>query len=179
MCGFVKVEPLCKKGKVSITNPVADIAAEEACYFITVLDAMKSYHQYPLDEESQVLTTFITPFGRFKYLRAPYGLSSIAKHYNHQMTEAFEGLSRFRRIVDDIVIFDKDEESHKRLVKQFLQQCNDRRISLNKEKWQYCQDKVDFSYLQKATGWIQQLQKRYPNIPPQQVVQIYAPSVAW
>ena len=79
---------------------VADIAAEEAHYF-TVLDAMKGYHQCPLDEESQVLTTFITPHGCFKYLRAPYGLSSIAEHYNRRMAEAFEGLSGFRRIVDD------------------------------------------------------------------------------
>ena len=58
---------------------VADIAAEEAHYF-TVLDAMKGYHQCPLDEESQALRTFITPYSRFKYLRDPYGLSSIAEH---------------------------------------------------------------------------------------------------
>ena len=42
---------------------VADIAADKA--------------QCPLDPESQLLTTFITPFGRFKFLRAPYGISSI------------------------------------------------------------------------------------------------------
>ena len=45
---------------------VADIAASDAKYF-TVLDAMKGYHQCALDNESQLLTTFITPFGRFKY----------------------------------------------------------------------------------------------------------------
>ena len=82
---------------------------------------MKCYHQCPLDEESQVLTTFNTPFEHFKYLQVPYGLSSIAEHYNHCMAEAFEGLSGFQKIVDDIIIFDKDEESHKRHVKQFLQ----------------------------------------------------------
>ena len=47
---------------------IADIAAANAKYF-TVLDAMKGYHQCPLDQDSQLLTTFITPFGRFKYLR--------------------------------------------------------------------------------------------------------------
>ena len=86
-----------------------------------MLDAMKGYHQCPLDEESQVLTTFITPFEHFKYLQAPYDLSSIAEHYNRRMAEAFEELSGFRKIVDDIVILDIDEESHKRHVKQFLQ----------------------------------------------------------
>jgi len=54
---------------------VADIAATKAKFF-TVLDALKGYHQCPLDPESQLLTTFITPFGRFKYLQAPYGICS-------------------------------------------------------------------------------------------------------
>ena len=112
---------------------VADIAAGEAKCF-TVLDTAKGYHQCPLDEESQLYTTFITPFGRFKYLRAPYGLSSIAEHYNRRMAEAFEGLTGFRHIVDDIVIFDKDVQTHADHVKQFLQRCQDRQISLNREK---------------------------------------------
>ena len=78
---------------------VADIVASEAQVF-TVLDAKKGYHQCLMDEQSQLLTTFLTPFGRFKYKRAPYGLSSIAEHYNRRMAEAFEGLSGFRRVVD-------------------------------------------------------------------------------
>ena len=59
-------------------------------------NAAKGYHQCPLDEESQLYTTFITPFSRFKHLRVPYGLSSIAEHYNRQMAEAFEGSNRIQ-----------------------------------------------------------------------------------
>ena len=65
---------------------VADIDAKEARHFI-VLDAMKPYHQCPLDVGSHTLTTFITPFGRFKYLRAQYSLSSIADHSNYHIGE--------------------------------------------------------------------------------------------
>ena len=65
---------------------VADIAAKEARHF-TVLDAMKLYNQYPLDVESHTVTTFITPFSYFKYLRAPYSLSSIADHSNYHIAE--------------------------------------------------------------------------------------------
>ena len=101
---------------------VADIAVNEAQIF-TVLDAKKGYHQCLMDEPSQLLTTFITPFGHFKYRRAPYGLSSIVEHYNRRMADAFEGLSGFRRIVDDIIIYDKDETSHIKHVQQFLQRC--------------------------------------------------------
>jgi len=83
---------------------VADITASEAKYF-TIINTAKGYHQCPLDEASQSFTIFIMPFSRFKYLRAPYGLSSIAEHYNHRMAEAFEGLTSFCRVVDDIVIY--------------------------------------------------------------------------
>ena len=38
-----------------------------------VLDTIDSYHSIPLDEESQPLTTFITEWGRFMYLRMPQG----------------------------------------------------------------------------------------------------------
>jgi len=83
---------------------IVDISASQAKCF-TVLDAMKGYHQCPLDQGSQLFTTFITPFGRFKYLHVPYGISSISEHYDRRMHEAFDGLSNFRRIVDDIVIY--------------------------------------------------------------------------
>ena len=65
---------------------VTDIAAKEVRHF-TVPDAMKPYHQYPLDVESHTLATFITPLGRFNYLRVPYSLSSIADHSNYRIVE--------------------------------------------------------------------------------------------
>ena len=85
----------------SQAQAVADIAADKAKVF-TTLDAMKGYHQCPLDKESQNLTTFITPFGRFKFLRAPYGISSISEHYNRRMDEAFQDY----QAINDVVIYD-------------------------------------------------------------------------
>ena len=120
---------------------VADIAAENARMF-TKLDAMKGYHQCPLDEASQDLTTFITPFGRFKF---PYGISSISEHYNRRLDEAFDGLPGYRRIVDDLVIYDNDPTQHTRHVRQFLQRCADKKITLNVAKWRFAQRSVTFA----------------------------------
>ena len=113
----------------SPAEAVADMAASNAKFF-TILDAKKGYHQCPLDEESQLLTKFITPFGRYKYLRAPYGISSISEHYDRCMAEAFAGLSGFRRIVDDIVIYNSDATQHAVSVCTFLQRCADKQITL-------------------------------------------------
>ena len=43
---------------------------KEAQYF-TKLDANSGFYQIPLNELSQLLTTFITPFGRYCYCRLP------------------------------------------------------------------------------------------------------------
>ena len=108
-------------------------------------DALKGYHQCPLDPASQELTTFITPFGRFKFLRAPFGLSSIAENYNRRMAEAFDDLDDFQRIVDDVVVHDATRETQEQHVRGFLQHCSDRGISLNAEKFKFAEDQLKFA----------------------------------
>ena len=61
------------------------------------------------------------------------------------MYEALQDLNDFRRIVDDVLIYDKDPASHVHHVRQFLQRCEERGISLNWEKFQFCQKNIDFA----------------------------------
>ena len=129
---------------VTPAEAVADITQAKARFF-TVFDALKGYHQVPLDEESQLLTTFITPCGRFKFLRAPYGICSISEHYNRRMDEAFAGMVDFRKIVDDVVVFDQDQEQHRDHVRAFLRRCEERLVSLNAEKFRFCQTETSFA----------------------------------
>ena len=101
---------------------------------------MKSYHQCPLDNDSQLLTTFITPFGRFKYLCAPYGISSISEHSNCRMDEAFAGLTGYCHIIDDAIIYDSQITEYADHVRQFLQRYAEKNITLNITKWKFAQD---------------------------------------
>ena len=129
---------------VTPAEAVADLAQAKAKFF-TVFDALKGYHQCPLDEESQQLTTFITPLGRFKFLRAPYGISSISEHYNRRMDEAFAGMQNFRKIVDDIVAFNCSQQEHVDHIRQLLRHCQEKEISLNPDKFQFCRTEVSFA----------------------------------
>ena len=110
-----------------------------------MFDALKGYHQCPLATEIQLLATFTTPFGRFAFLRAPYGVTSIAEHYNRRMDEAFEGLVGFRKVVDDVIIFSRTREEHVQHVLQFLARCQEKGISLNADKLQLAQQQVKFA----------------------------------
>lgn len=123
---------------------VASITASEARWF-TVFDAAKGYHQCPLHKDSVLKTTFITPFGRYAFLRAPYGVSSISDHYNRRMDEAFSGLAGFKKIVDDVVIYSRTREDHIRDVRTFMKRCEEKGISLNRKKLQLAQTSVKFA----------------------------------
>ena len=61
-----------------------------------VFDALKGYHQILLDEESMDLTAFMTPFGRYRYRRVPFGMSSAGDvftlHYGKAIDSETDGL---------------------------------------------------------------------------------------
>ena len=62
-----------------------------ARYFST-MDARSGYWQIPLDEESSKLTTFNTPFGRFRFTRMPFGIRSAQEVFHKRVHEIFEDI---------------------------------------------------------------------------------------
>lgn len=123
---------------------VAGIASEQARFF-GVFDALKGYHQCPLDAQSQPLTTFTTPFGRYMFRRAPYGVASISEHYNRRMDQAFQGLPGTQRLVDDVIVYGATREQFLERVSAFLQRCREHGVSLNRDKVQFLQPEVKFA----------------------------------
>ena len=71
--------------------------------FFAKLDAVHGYFQIALDEESSFLTTFLLPSGRYRYLRAPMGLSSSSDEYCSRTDHALMGIPDCNKIVDDIL----------------------------------------------------------------------------
>ena len=56
------------------------------------LDTNSGFWQIPLSEESKLLTTFITPFGRYCYNKLPFGITSAPEHFQRRMSSLLEGL---------------------------------------------------------------------------------------
>ena len=60
----------------------------------------------------------------------------------------------FRKIVDDVIVFNSNEGEHVSHSRAFLQRCQERRISLNPDKFQFSQQKVSFAgYTVKPEGY--------------------------
>ena len=84
----------------------------------TVVDAKDRFWQKKLDRESSYKTTFNTPFGRYRWLRMPLGISSAPEVWQRTMHEFVEGLQGVEVIADDFVIAgfgDSTEEAYKSL----------------------------------------------------------------
>jgi len=55
--------------------------------FKTVYDAWNGFHSVPIREEDRHLTTFTTPWGLFRYKRAPQGFLSSGDGYNRRFDD--------------------------------------------------------------------------------------------
>ena len=78
----------------------------------TVTDASNGNHSVPLRPEDQHLTTFITPFGRWRYKRAAQGFLSSGDGYNRRFDAILSDVPHKERCVDDTVQFDVELEGH-------------------------------------------------------------------
>ena len=74
---------------------------KDAKYFGTC-DARSGYWTIKLDEESAKLTTFNTAFGRYKFLRLPFGLISSQDIFQQKIDQAYDGLEGVEPIADDM-----------------------------------------------------------------------------
>ncbi len=120
-------------------------AIPPASKYFSTFDAKHGYFQVELDEESQELTTFITPWGRFKHMRATMGLSCAGDEYNRRTDAALAGLSNMEKVVDDILIHGEDLDKHLVDVKAFLTRCREAGITLNPAKFKLGQAEVKFA----------------------------------
>ena len=68
----------------------------------SVLDAKSGFWQVKLEED--YLTTFNTLFGRFRWRRMPFGISSAPEVWQQRMNELVEGLNGVEVIADNFLI---------------------------------------------------------------------------
>ncbi len=98
------------------------------------LDANSGFWQIPLSEKSSRLTTFITPFGRYRFLRLPFGITSAPEIFQKRIWQVLEGLPGQACHLDDILIFGRTQEEHDRNLEAGLSRLRGAGVTLNKEK---------------------------------------------
>ena len=108
------------------------------------LDANSGFWQIPLEEESRLLTTFLTPFGRFCFNKLPFGICSASEHFQKQMSRLLEGLEGVVCQVDDVLVHAPDQKSHDARLNAVLTRMKEKGVTLNREKCSFSQTQLKF-----------------------------------
>ena len=114
------------------------------------IDLRNGYWHLKLDEESTNLLAFQTPFGCYKWLRLPFGLSTSGEIFQKRLHQALEGLSNVMCVADDIIIYgsgDNDKtvlQDHDRNLHRVLERCQSLGIRLNADKCEFRTRKISF-----------------------------------
>ena len=86
----------------------------------------------------------ITPFGRYRWKRLPFGLSVSSEIFQRRLNEALENLPGCTNVTDDIVISGSSMAEHDRNVEALKQRCLTKRIRLNNEKAVLKKSEIEF-----------------------------------
>ena len=99
-----------------------------------------------IKEGDEWKATFRTRYGHFEYNVMPFGLTNAPKVFQHMMNDIFQGhLDDFVVIyLDDILIFSKNKEEHKKHVRLVLEKLRKRGLYAKLEKCLFHQTEMEF-----------------------------------
>ena len=97
--------------------------------YFTKLDARSGYWAIKLENQSSFLTTFNTPYGRYRFLRLPFGIKASQDEFQYHIDQCYEGLSGVQTIVDD-----RTRAEHDLNLRKVLQRSREKGIKLNADK---------------------------------------------
>ena len=113
----------------------------------TVTDAWNGYHSVPIREEDRHITTFITPWGRYRYKVAPQGFLASGDGYNQRFDAIAADFPNKVKCVDDTCMWANSIEAAFFQACEWLDLCARNGITLHPKKFQFAQDTVDFAGL--------------------------------
>ena len=113
----------------------------EAKYF-SILDLQAGYHPIPLDELSIPKTAFTTQFGKYKYIKVPFGLIQAPAYFQELMTSILKGISPFLSLIWMTSLFSADE--HLNHIKQVFEKLRNAHLLVKLSKCHYFTKEIQY-----------------------------------
>ena len=111
----------------------------------TVFDAWNGYHSVALDERHRHFTTFITPWGRYRYRTAPQGYIASGDAYTARYDSLVAHVGNKTKCIDDALLWSETIEKAFHRAVEWLQICATNGITLNPRKFHFAEDEVEFA----------------------------------
>ena len=110
----------------------------------SIVDEKDGFWQVRLDDESSHLCAFNTPYGRYRFKRMPFGISSAPEVFQKKNETIFGDIDGMKVIFDDIIVAAKDDHEHDEIMRKLLQRARDANVKFNPAKLQYKVSEVKY-----------------------------------
>ena len=112
---------------------------------VSKIDANSGFWTLPMDEDSQILKNFNTPWGRYCFTKMPFRLNQVQYFFQYYMDSHFQDInSTTNVIVDNVMIHGESDQQHDKHLLQVLNKCREIGLKLNSDKCVFGQKKVQF-----------------------------------
>ncbi|UYV75260.1 K02A2.6-like [Cordylochernes scorpioides] len=112
--------------------------------YFTKLDLKKGYWQIKVAPNSQRYFTFSTPWGRYMFLRVPFGIKTAPEIFQKIMADLLQDLEGTENSMDDILIHAPDPQTLEIRTRAVLQRLKENGIKLNRDKCKFQLQEVQF-----------------------------------
>ena len=160
--GTVDLSPLnkhCLRETHHVQPPFQQAKSIPPMTWKTVTDAWNGYHSVPIHPDDRHLTTFLTPWGRYRYKMAPQGFLASGDGYARRFDEIIKDVPRKTKCVDDTAMWDDELTNHWWRVIDFLELLGKNGIVLNESKFQFARREVQFAGFEVTEREIRPLEK--------------------
>lgn len=103
----------------------------------SVLDARCGFWMVQLDDASADLCTFSTPFGRYQFLRLPYGINCAPEVFHAKLRQHLEDLEGVESFIDDVIVWGRTRDEHDRRLECLLRRAKDIGVKFNRDKCKF------------------------------------------
>ena len=125
---------------------------KRATYF-TTLDLWAGNHHIPLDKPSIPKMAFNSPFGKYKYIKVPFGLAQAPAYFQELMTGILKDFNYAIAYLDDIIIFSKTPQGHLSHIRKVFKKLKSANPSMKKSKCNFFSKEIQYlGHIQSATG---------------------------
>ncbi|UYV75138.1 K02A2.6-like [Cordylochernes scorpioides] len=124
---------------------IEDIASniKNSKYF-TKLDFLKGFWQLKVAAETQPYMTFSTPWGRYAFLRVPFGIKTAPEIFQNTISKIVENIPGVENSMDDILIHAEDIQTLRERTKIVMTTLQEAGARLNKDKCEFEKTKIKF-----------------------------------
>ena len=116
-----------KLNLITVADPAPMTTAENLfgklgkCQYYSIIDLSKGYWQIPVAEQDIRKTAFVTPDGRYEFLRMPFGMKNSRATLVRGMRKLLQDMDNVECYVDDLIVYTKDWATHLQVLGKLLE----------------------------------------------------------